>query len=202
MTSRRDVAAAVAFGAAGAASAALAPSGVTAALLLLTALSFKVEGATELYYRCQATGLAATACRCCLLLQLLAGGTRIAALPWLQQLLACAGLGAAVTALLLAVAGRWRLMRADHTNPRVQGRNRLPAHAALHYDTDPAAALAAAAGRGSGEAAGAGGNRLSLDGWWEFELRPTVIAGATGDGVNLLCPFYFVRLFNGGENVS
>ena len=145
----------------------------------LFVLSHKAQWASELYCRCQATGIGAAAARrtCALVLLVylvstLSGPFRpfIAgqhdqpgSTPLWWRLVVGLGAALAVNACLLAL--RLTALKSDHQNPFVQHRNRRPSHVTMQYHTD---AKAAAATAGSGHANDQ--RYLCLDGTWEFEL--------------------------------
>ena len=147
-----------------AAVAAAAPLPLLLGVAVLYGLSYKLQWACELYCRCQATGIEAAGCR------------RTAAAVLACQVLVDSsmwslfvGLGAplAVNAWLLVF--RLGQLESCHQNPRVQHRNRLPAHVAMQYHTDVAAAL-----RGAGNTqATSSQQQRTLNGEWEFQLLPS-----------------------------
>ena len=157
-----------------------------AGAVALFALSHKVQSASDLYCRCQATGTPAAAARRSAALVLLV--YMLESLPWgtftpfvagrhedegstpLWWRLAV-GLGSALAVTACLVAMRHAALQTDHQNPRVQQRNRLPTHVAMEYFTDADAAAAAA-----GAPAGANPSRclsLSSADAWEFALQPS-----------------------------
>ena len=171
--------AALAYGAAAGVGTAVAWPLLLAGVVGLFALSHRSQWASDVYCRLQATGLSSAAARrtsalvlVLYLLETLSGRFQpfVAgqhkepeSTPLWWRLAVALGSAACVTACLLVMRGR--AMRSDHQNPRVQHRDRLPAHVAMQYFTEPDAAVASA---GTGVA-----NEqrcISLNGTWEFEL--------------------------------